>query len=94
MPICMYIHGMTRFFYVYAWRVVVYCGSTKREPQFLLNIQQRGLRHCLSLAEGNARALVSGMSDETLIPALFLYGLYYSDNVKVRIGNLRKALVL
>lgn len=32
---------------------------------------QRGLRHCLSLVDGLCESLVSGMSDENQIPALF-----------------------
>mgnify|MGYP006390836339 CR=1 FL=1 len=38
---------------------------------YSLLFTQRGLRHCLSLGKGNARAFKSGMSDETRIPALF-----------------------
>lgn len=33
---------------------------------------QRGLRHCLFSGDGQYQSLIRGMSDETLIPALFL----------------------
>ena len=66
MPIGLYILGMD----------TLNVFDQTDSPQHPFNIQQRGLRHCLSSGDGQCESLTSGMSDGSDSRA-FLCGLVF-----------------